>query len=81
MHWKKFTAGKPSSWVHDEYRFHDLLDDDESLLGFVRESVTNREFVAHANNNHSSPLGKTDNLDEAKAMLIAHLVKERLDDL
>ena len=80
MYWTILPPGRPSSWVHDEYRFHDLHDDDDRIVGSIRESITNRNFLIYTGKNTGN-LGTVYSLDEAKAILIAHLVKERLDDL
>lgn len=67
---------------HECYKWHDLLDGDgtdaDALLGYVRENLVDRTFMACINN-RTSPIKKFDNLKDAKNFIIAHYVVEKLE--
>lgn len=64
------------------YRWYDLLagegTDTDELLGYVRENLVDRTFIAHIND----PVGsnkKFDNLEDAKNHVIAYYVTQKLE--
>ena len=62
----------------NHFKWHDLLDDEEQLLGYVRENITNGEFIAMIND----PIGtskKFDNLEDAKAYNVTSYVTQKLE--
>jgi hypothetical protein len=64
---------------HECYQWHDLLDDDEEqLLGYVRENTTNGEFIAMINAG-GMPNEKFDNLEDAKAHIVTYYVTQKLE--
>jgi hypothetical protein len=60
------------------FNWHDLLDDGEQLLGYVRENTTNGEFIAMINAN-GMPNEKFDNLEDAKAHIVTYYVTQKLE--
>jgi hypothetical protein len=80
MRWSVTHVDKPKGLRRNyAYIFHDLVDDDDEVLGWVREDVVNRRYSPMGNNPTGS-LPEQPTLDEAKAILIAHFVALRLDD-
>lgn len=85
MKWAKPRhAGTPSSWTWEHISFHDLLDDEGNLLGYVREDRRpGHGFTPYTNNNDpinpraQFPTQAT--LKDAKAMLTAHFVAKILE--
>jgi hypothetical protein len=77
------NAGQAGTLTHQHIKFHDLLDDDGTLLGYVREDIRcGGRFMAITNNLYavdSWPVVST--LEEAKAQLIHHFVLQRLEDI
>lgn len=63
---------------HECYLWYDLLDDDDGLLGYVRENLVDHTFMACINN-HASPTKKFKYLEDAKNFIIAHYVVEKLE--
>ncbi len=64
--------------AHKQYTWHDLLDDDEKLLGYVRCTMATNEFIACINSMHTENK-KFDNLEDAKNFVITHYVVEKLE--
>jgi hypothetical protein len=67
---------------HECYAWYDLLagegTDKDELLGYVRENITNGEFMAVIND----PIGgskKFNNLEDAKAHIVAYYVTQKLE--
>ena len=67
---------------HNCYKWHDLLEgegiDTDKLLGYVRHNITNGDFLACIND----PIGtskKFDNLEDAKAHIVAYYVTQKLE--
>ena len=60
------------------FNWHDLLDDEEQLLGYVRENTTNGEFIAMINAG-GVPNEKFDNLENAKAHIVTYYVTQKLE--
>lgn len=75
-------GGMPGSWTWDALRFHDLLDDEGNLLGWVREDKRPGHGFTPATNTSEGraqfPTQAT--LKDAKALLIAHFVRKKLED-
>lgn len=67
---------------HECCKWYDLLDGEgtetDALLGYVRENLVDRTFMACINN-RASPTKKFDNLEDAKNFIIAHYVVEKLE--
>lgn len=84
MKWEVQHVDKPAGLRRNyEYIFHNLIDEDDNLLGWVREDVINK-VCTPATNAHSRVdylwSNSKYNLEDAKAELIAFFVKERLDN-
>lgn len=73
MRWDDDFAGK-----NKQYTWHDLLDNDEKLLGYVRCTVATNEFVACINSIYTENK-KFDNLEDAKNFILTHYVVEKLE--
>lgn len=73
-------GGKPGSWTQ-ALLFHDLLDDEGSMLGYVVEDTRpGHGFTARTNNAFRDLMFPTrSTLKEAKDMLIAHFVVQKLE--
>lgn len=71
-----FTGGKGC------YRWYDLLAggglDTDALLGYVRENVVDNTFIAQINEG-GQPTKKFNNLEDAKAYIIAYYVVQKLE--
>ncbi len=68
--------------AHKQYTWHDLLDDDEKLLGYVRCTMATNEFIACINDMRSdmrSDTKKFNNLEDAKAHIVAYYVTQKLE--
>lgn len=84
----KWAEGRPAgvqgTWTYENIKFYDLLDDDKTLLGYVREDKRDQMFMAIVNTSHLSvpraPFPVVATLEEAKAQLIHHFVLQRLED-
>jgi hypothetical protein len=67
---------------HECYAWHDLLagegTDKDVLLGYVRENITNGEFVAQIND-RTQMSKKFNNLEDAKAHIVAYYVTQKLE--
>lgn len=67
---------------HECYRWYDLLEgegtDKDALLGYVRENLTNGEFIACINS-VTTGNKKFDSLEDAKNFVITHYVVEKLE--
>ena len=64
--------------AHECYKWHDLIADDERLLGYVRHTKGTNEFLACIN----TPIGGTklfDNLEDAKNHILAYYVTQKLE--
>jgi hypothetical protein len=68
--------------VKNHFKWHDLLDgegtNEDRLLGYVRQNFTNGEFMACVND----PIGsskKFNNLEDAKAHIVAYYVAQKLE--
>lgn len=82
MKWVKRHAGAPGTWTWDNVFFHDLLDDDYNLLGYVREDIRSDRSVIATTNDYSIKFPKQfSTLKEAKDTLIAHFVLKKLEDV
>lgn len=83
MRWAKVRhAGVRGTWTWDHIFFHDLLDDDGTLLGYVLEDARiGHGFTAQTNTAEGRAQFPTvATLDEAKAQLIHHFVLQRLEE-
>jgi hypothetical protein len=74
MRWDSTYKG-----IKNYLNWHDLLDDEEQLLGYVRENTANGEFIAMINEG-GMPNEKFDNLEDAKAHIVAYYVTQKLED-
>jgi hypothetical protein len=67
---------------HECYKWHDLLDgegtDKDELLGYVRENLVDHTFIAAINEN-GGVQKKFNNLEDAKAHIIAYYVTQKLE--
>jgi hypothetical protein len=67
---------------HECYHWYDLLEgegtDTDKLLGYVRHNITNGDFLACVNDMRSDTK-KFDNLEDAKAHIIAYYVTQKLE--
>lgn len=67
---------------HECYRWYDLLagegTDTDELLGYVRENLVDHTFIAQIND-RVQPTQKFDNLEDAKAHIIAYYVTQKLE--
>jgi len=67
---------------HECYTWHDLLTgegtDKDKLLGYVRSNLTNGEFLACINDMRSDTK-KFNNLEDAKAHIVAYYVTQKLE--
>lgn len=86
MKWAIDQRGdRPGSWTQDLI-FHNLLDDDDNCLGWIREDTRTlvhgnpRPFMACLNAVPRDNFPPVATLKEAKAQLIHHFVIQRLDD-
>lgn len=77
------NAGVQGTWTHQHIKFHDLLDDDGTLLGYVREDIRcGGMFLAITNDRYAvDPWPVVATLEEAKAQLIHHFVLQRLEGI
>jgi hypothetical protein len=77
MRWDDTYAG-----AHGYYKWHDLLagegTETDELLGYVRENLVDRTFIAQINA-RSQSTKKFDNLEDAKAHIVAYYVIEKLE--
>ncbi len=67
---------------HECYLWYDLLagegTDTDELLGYVRENLVDRTFIAQIND-RNQPTQKFNNLEDAKAHIVAYYVVEKLE--
>ena len=67
---------------HECYLWYDLLAGEgtqtDELLGYVRENLVNGEFIAQIADNNQ-PSQKFDNLEDAKAHIVAYYVTQKLE--
>ena len=67
---------------HECYQWHDLLagegTDTDELLGYVRQNLVTGEFIAQIND-RAQMSKKFDNLEDAKAHIIAYYVTQKLE--
>jgi hypothetical protein len=82
VRWSIRRAGVPDTWTWENIFFHDLLDKDNSLLGYVREDKRpGHGFTPYTNLSEGRAQFPTQaTLREAKAMLVAHFVIEKLEE-
>ena len=77
MRWDDTYESNTTHW-----RWYDLLEGDgtteDALLGYVRESIGHREFIAQIND-RNQPTQKFDNLEDAKAHIVAYYVTQKLE--
>ena len=73
MRWDNDFAGK-----NKRFRWHDLLNDNGGLLGYVREELENSEFMACINDIRTDSK-KFNNLEDAKNFILIHYVLEKLE--
>ena len=82
MKWVKRHAGSPGTWTWGNVFFHDLLDDNDNLLGYVREDIRpDRSFIASTNDYSIKFPKQFLTIKEAKDILIAHFVLKKLEDV
>ncbi len=74
MRWDNDLAGK-----NKRYKWHDLLDDDGKLLGYVREDLEDSTFIACINSIKTDNK-KFNNLEDAKNFILTYYVVEKLED-
>lgn len=81
MKWAKpRNAGVPNTWTWNNICVHDLVDDDENLLGYVREDKRPGYGFTATPNKYSAGFPKQFlTLKEAKESLVAHFVLEKLE--
>ena len=64
------------------YAWYDLLAGEgtqtDELLGYVRHTITNGEFIAQIND-RLQPTQKFDNLEDAKAHIVTYYVTQKLE--
>ena len=64
------------------YRWYDLLagegTENDELLGYVRENLVDHTFIAQINDKHQ-PTQKFNNLEDARAHIVAYYVLEKLE--
>jgi len=67
---------------HECYRWYDLLAGEgteyDELLGYVRENLVDKTFIAQINDRHQ-PTQKFDNLEDAKAHVVTYYVTQKLE--
>jgi hypothetical protein len=67
---------------HECYKWHDLMDgegaDDDQLLGYVRENIVAKNFIACINEG-GMPNEQFDTLEDAKAHIVAYYVAQKLE--
>lgn len=67
---------------HECYRWYDLLAGEgtqhDSLLGYVRENLVDKTFIACINS-VTTENKKFDNLEDAKNFILTHYVVEKLE--
>ena len=67
---------------HECYKWYDLLAgeglDTDELLGYVRENVVDKTFIAQIND-RMQPTAKFNNIEDAKAHVIAYYVVQKLE--
>lgn len=67
---------------HECYRWYDLLagegTDTDELLGYVRENLVDRTFIAQINERAQQTM-KFNNLEDAKNHVIAYYVTQKLE--
>lgn len=82
MKWRKHPAGVPDTWTHEHIVFYDLIDDNDELLGYVREDKrTGHGFTAYTNRSEGRAQFPTQStLKAAQDMLLAHFVLQKLED-
>jgi hypothetical protein len=83
MRWAaKRRAGVPGTWTWEHIFFHDLLDDEGNLLGYVREdNRPDHGFTPMTNINEGRAQFPTQStLKDAKALLTTHFVLKKLED-
>ena len=77
MRWDETYQGS-----HECYRWYDLLEgegtDKDALLGYVRENLVDKSFMACINT-ATAPTKKFDNLDDAKNHILTYYVVEKLE--
>ena len=75
-------AGSYGTWTYEHIYYHDLLDAEDNLLGYVREDKRPGHgftpYTNHAEGRAQFPTQAT--LKEAKALLAAHFVAQRLEE-
>lgn len=84
MRWLKAKpGGVQSSWTHDKLFFHDLVDDEDNQLAWVREDRRSDPpiFMGLLTDYQSNKVfPATRSLAEAKAQVIHYLVTQRMND-
>ena len=80
MRWLEcLRGGREGSWTNKLY-FHDLVDDDDRSLGWVREDTRVDPPICQPMTNTNWPrFPAYDSLEEAKAVLLAHFVAKKLE--
>lgn len=75
------NAGFPNTWTWEHIHFHDLVDDDDNLLGYVREDKRpGHGFTPMTSTSEGRAQFPTQStLKEAKDMLLAHFVLKKLE--
>lgn len=72
-------GGREGSWTNKLY-FHDLVDDDDRALGWVREDTMVDPPICQPMTNTKWPMFPAyGSLEEAKAALLAHFVAKKLE--
>jgi hypothetical protein len=82
MWWKHRRAGVPDTWTYENIFFHDLMTSDGTLLGYVREDKrAGHGFTPYTNLSEGGAQFPTQStLKEAKDMLLAHFVLQKLEE-
>jgi hypothetical protein len=73
-----FTGG------HECYKWYDLLagegTENDELLGYVRENLVDKTFIAQINDRHTTQITKRFlTLEDAKAYIVAYYVTKKLE--
>ena len=81
MKWSEQPAGISGSWVRKRFVFHVLVDDADVELGWVREDLQTGLATYTRCSGGPPAMHDAASVREAKDLLIAQLVQERLDNV
>lgn len=82
MRWAKPRPGGGHGWTSVFLMFHDLLDDEGNLVGWVREDTRNNPhiYMSMVSDIRGPVFPAVFTLAEAKAQLIHYLTIKRMDE-